>query len=58
MKRLLTGLWYEERGATAVEYAALLALIFLAVIAGVAAVGEQTGTMFQNATEQFDAHGM
>ena len=58
IRRLWIRLWREEQGATAVEYAALLALIFLAVIAGVTAVGERTGAMFQNATDQFEAHGM
>ena len=48
----------EQEGATAVEYAALLALIFLAVVGAVAAVGQQAGTMFQNATEELSEHGL
>ncbi len=56
--RLLSRLWSEEHGATAVEYATLLAMIFLAVVGTVAVVGQQTGSFFQNATDQFSEFGM
>jgi len=56
--QLLSRLWEEEHGATAVEYAALLAMIFLAVVGAVALVGEQAGQFFQNATDQFSEHGL
>ncbi len=58
IRNVLSRLWYEEHGATAVEYAALLAMIFLAVVGTVAVVGEKTGSFFQNATDQFSEHGM
>jgi pilus assembly protein Flp/PilA len=36
----------EERGATAVEYGLILALIFMAMIVGVTSVGQVTGNMW------------
>jgi pilus assembly protein Flp/PilA len=41
----------DERGATAVEYGLILALIFLAMIAGVRAFAEQTITMWQGVAD-------
>lgn len=46
-------LWWSgvtswETGATAVEYALMVALIFLAVIAGVALVGQGTKENFES----------
>lgn len=38
----------DERGATAVEYGLILALIFLAMVAGVVAVGTTTSGMWNN----------
>jgi pilus assembly protein Flp/PilA len=38
----------EERGATAVEYALMVALIALAVLAAVALLGQATGDQFQD----------
>lgn len=46
MKALMK-FWSDESGATMVEYAVLVALIALAVIATVALVGAQIDTMFQ-----------
>jgi pilus assembly protein Flp/PilA len=46
MKTLMK-FWSDESGATMVEYAVLVALIALAVIATVALVGSQIDTMFQ-----------
>ncbi|CAN5683342.1 hypothetical protein BH18ACT17_BH18ACT17_05200 [soil metagenome] len=37
----------EDRGATAVEYALMLALIFMVVIAAVAYMGQQTNAQFE-----------
>jgi Flp pilus assembly pilin Flp len=43
-----TGRWSSEAGATAVEYALIVALIFLAVIAGAMLVGEATNENFES----------
>jgi len=40
--RLMTGLKHDERGATAVEYGLLLALMVLALIGALAATGSAT----------------
>lgn len=47
MLNTLKRFWSDESGATMVEYAVLVALIALAVIATVALVGAQIDTMFQ-----------
>ena len=41
----------DEDGPTAVEYSVMLALILVAVMAGIGALGSQTGGMWSN-TEQ------
>lgn len=56
MKAILT-LLREERAATAVEYAVMLALILLAVIGAVATVGAGTGGMFSNNQQALQAVG-
>ena len=47
MKRLF-GIFNDERGATAVEYALVLALIFLAVVGAVNGVAAVTIDMWGN----------
>jgi pilus assembly protein Flp/PilA len=42
----------DERGATAVEYGLILALIFLAMVVGVAAVGTSTSDLWSNISNQ------
>ena len=37
----------EDRGATAVEYALMLALIFMVIIAAVAFLGQSTNAQFE-----------
>ena len=37
----------EDRGATAVEYALMLALIFIVIFAAVAFLGQQTNSQFE-----------
>lgn len=39
-RTLLRAFFHDQRGATAVEYGLILALIFLAVMGGVATLGE------------------
>ena len=42
----------DRRGATAVEYGLILALIFLAMIAGVVSVGQVTSGMWNNVSSE------
>ena len=42
----------NERGATAVEYGLILAMIFLAMIVGVVAVGTSTSELWSNVSDQ------
>ncbi|KCZ57127.1 MULTISPECIES: Flp family type IVb pilin [Hyphomonas] len=43
----------DERGATAIEYGLILALIFVAIVGGVTVLGDNTGAAMQNAADQF-----
>ncbi len=47
----------DEDGPTSVEYAVMLAAILMACIAGIAAVGNQTNSMFENAKTELENHG-
>ena len=49
--RFIKRLARSTRGATVVEYGFILALIFLAMMAGVAAVGTTTSGMWNNVSE-------
>jgi pilus assembly protein Flp/PilA len=42
----------DEEGASAIEYALLVALIALAITAGATVLGGKINTMFQNAATQ------
>ena len=42
--------WDSEEGATAVEYALMIALIALVVVAAVTFLGQQTNSVFDNPT--------
>jgi pilus assembly protein Flp/PilA len=46
MTALLLGLWDDEAGATAVEYGVMVALIAVAIIITLTAVGVSLDTMF------------
>ena len=46
--RRLTDLRKDERGATAVEYGLILALIFLAMVGAVATFAQTTTTMWND----------
>ena len=52
MKTLLTQLVRDEEGASAVEYALLVAGIAVAIIASVYALGTQVNTMFGNVKDK------
>jgi len=45
----------DERGATAVEYGLILALIFLALVGAVEAFGQQTIEMWNNISSEVQA---
>lgn len=47
----------EEQAATAVEYAVMLALILMAVIAAIGSVGTSTGGMFGSSKNAMEAAG-
>ncbi|MDX1965291.1 MAG: Flp family type IVb pilin [Pirellulales bacterium] len=47
----------EETGATAVEYAVMLALILVAVISAIGSVGAQTGGMWGTIDGDLTSHG-
>ena len=42
----------DQKGATAVEYGLILALIFLAMMGGVVAVGQVTSGMWNNVSSE------
>lgn len=48
----------SEDGPTAVEYAVLLALILMAVIGAIGAVGVQTGGMWGNIDSDMSSAGL
>jgi pilus assembly protein Flp/PilA len=49
--RPLHEIFRDRRGATMVEYGLILAMIFLAMMVGVAAVGTTTAGMWNNVSE-------
>lgn len=51
MKNML-GLFKDEDGATAVEYAVMLGLILMACIASIYLVGQQTGNSLGNSSSE------
>jgi len=53
---LLRRLRVDRSGATAIEYAFIIALIALAVISSVGEVGEQNSGLIQNAADSFSAN--
>lgn len=48
---------YKEEAATAVEYSVMLAMILLAVLSAVGAVGNQTGGMWSGIVENLRTAG-
>ena len=49
--RYLRKLARDEKGATAIEYGLILAMIFLAMMVGVVSVGITTSGMWNNVSE-------
>jgi pilus assembly protein Flp/PilA len=52
----LIDLILSEDGPTAVEYAVLLALILVMVIAAIVTVGQGTGGLWSNNSQQLDTY--
>ena len=52
LNRVVLYLTQKQRGATAVEYALIVALIALAIVVGVTAVGGGLNTAFNNISAQ------
>ncbi len=48
----------DESGPTAVEYAVLLAGIIVTALAAIAAVGQNTGAMYNNIDGEMKVHGV
>lgn len=48
----------EEQGATAVEYAVMLAMILLVTLASIVAVGNATSNSWQNTNTKMSAAGL
>ena len=55
--QFLTRLLVDETAATAVEYAVMLALVLMAVIAAIGTVGSQNGGMWGGIETQLRAAG-
>ncbi len=53
----LMRLWKDDSGTTAVEYAVLLALILISIIAAVSSVGTQNLGMWSGVKDGLDAVG-
>jgi len=53
----LRGLLIEDGGATAVEYAVMLAAILLSAIVAIAALGSQSGGMWGGIEGSLNDHG-
>jgi pilus assembly protein Flp/PilA len=54
MTAIVKQLWNDESGATAVEYGLMVALIAVAIIAAVGAVGDSLNTIFGKVSTKLD----
>ncbi|HEX8191310.1 MAG TPA: Flp family type IVb pilin [Allosphingosinicella sp.] len=52
--RMLNRLARDERGATAIEYALIMAMIFLAMVGAVTAFGQQAIAMWTDVAQQIE----
>ena len=55
MVRFLKTLGHDERGATAVEYGLILALIFLAIVGALETFGKTTITMWDTVSAKVES---
>ncbi len=58
MKELVSKFMRDESGATMVEYAILVALIAVAAIVIIVAVGQQVNSAFQQVSDKLTAGGV
>ena len=56
MRKLTSKFFGDKSGATAIEYGLIAALIAVAIIAGITAVGTQLNTAFTNISTQISSH--
>ena len=54
MKSRMQTFLFDEEGATAAEYAIMISLIAVVVIAAVAALGLAVNSLFSEAADEFD----
>ncbi len=54
--REFRSLWQDRRGATAVEYGLILALVVLAVVSAIAALGKTTSEMWNGVAANVTQH--
>lgn len=52
MIRFLKNLYLSEKGATAIEYGLIVALIALAIIVAISGVGNSTGNMWNFVSDE------
>lgn len=57
-KHIFANLLRDDHAATAVEYAVMMALILVAIISAIGAVGSQTGGMWGRIDSDIAAHGV
>jgi len=55
MKRRFIKLFSDHRGATAIEYGLIVALIVIAIIGGMSALGGASGGMWGNMSTQVNS---
>lgn len=56
LSRYFRRFWYEEEGATATEYAVMIALIVLVCISAVQALGEKVSGVFAGAEAEWSLY--
>jgi pilus assembly protein Flp/PilA len=55
MKRRVIKLFSDSRGATAIEYGLIVALIVIAIIGGMSTLGGASGSMWGNISTKVDS---
>jgi pilus assembly protein Flp/PilA len=50
---MMIDFWFDDSGATAVEYALIAALIFVVIVAATTAVGKSVSATFQSVAGAF-----
>ena len=56
--RAIVAFLRDESGPTAVEYAVMLAAIIVTALVGIAALGQQTGVLYNEVNDEMKAHGI